>query len=111
MSYSKLTKLVQEKAKQTVIDNLPKNGWKFISIDPLIEVEDDENASFEVVVEYSFGNVTHNHNFQVGCEDWDSEVTMEYGEDLVRMDITPNEIIASAYYELALIGLEDKYIQ
>jgi hypothetical protein len=71
----------------------------------------DDCFSIEYDVIYKYGNITRTHALVVGYDPDQYEIPgIEYGENGEIAPITKEYLITLFYYDLALDGLEDKYI-
>lgn len=69
----------------------------------------DEYFSFEYDIVFQYGNIKRIHSVQIGWNDTDG-IGIESGEDGDINPITHGSIMAAIYFDLALIGLSDEYL-
>lgn len=69
----------------------------------------DDVISFGVDVIFNFGNIERLHTITLGWNEED-DTGFEYGEDCELMDIHPGNLFRIIYLDLALEGLNDKYL-
>jgi hypothetical protein len=72
--------------------------------------EDEPFASIEYDILFEFGNCKKKHAMVIGWNE-DDGVGLEFGEDGDVLPITRASVMTSIYYDLALEGLDDKYLQ
>lgn len=85
--------------------------FKVISGDSLNgePTEDEPFASIEYNIIFEFGNCNRKHAIVIGWNE-DDGIGLEFGEDGDVQPITKVSVMSNIYYDLALEGLDDKYI-
>ena len=68
-----------------------------------------EFYSIEYEIVFEFGNIKRTHSLQVGWTDEDG-IGLEYGEDGDIKPITYGNVVIAMYFDIALIGLDDKHL-
>jgi hypothetical protein len=72
--------------------------------------EDEPCASIEYRIIFEYGNCRQSHAIIIGYSEEDG-VGLEFGEDGDILPITCAQVMQAIYFDLALTGLEDKYLQ
>ncbi len=70
---------------------------------------EDEYFSFEYEILFEFGNIKRNHSLQIGWNEVDG-IGLEHGDDGEINPITYGSLMMAMYFDMALTGLDDKYI-
>lgn len=68
-----------------------------------------ESCSIEYEIVFEYGNVKRTHAIVIGWNDIEG-VGLEYGEDGDINSITYGSLMATMYFDMAMTGLDDKYI-
>ena len=76
----------------------------------LVDDMEEGFLSATVIVGFKFGNIEREHQVNVGWNE-DDGIGLEYGEDAQLQPITNASIMFNLYINLALDGLDDKYLQ
>ena len=84
------------------------NIFKVIAGGVLYE-DPDESCSIEYEITFSYGNLKHTHALVIG---WNTDygIGIELGDDGETIPITYGSVMASMYFDMAMTGLDDKYI-
>jgi hypothetical protein len=105
---------IKNKAESELSDVLrnlgPGEMFTVTPLDVLVDqVDSDGVASIEFQILFQYGNCEYSHSIVIGYNDTDG-IGIEYGEDGDIQSITYGNVMASLYFDLALKGLDDKYI-
>lgn len=103
---------VKELANKELMDALSRCGMEGIfQVVPggLLNEETDEVYSIEYEIIFTHGNLKHNHALIIGWNNLDG-VGLECGDDGDINPITYGNVMASMYFDMAMTGLDDKYI-
>lgn len=87
------------------------NALSFEVGEPLTDEQDlqDGFATIGGVIKFTYGNIEHKHNVLIGWTDVDG-VGFGHGEDGAINKITYGNMMREIYFNLALVGLEGKYL-
>ncbi len=70
--------------------------------------EDNGHISASVKITFSFGNCTHSHTVNVGWDEFDGFGIEDVEGEISQLDEVA--LLKSLYVDLALQGLDDKYL-
>lgn len=100
-------------AIEKAIERINSNKSITVKFDEML-VEPDDNGFNEYsgtfTLTFKYGNCERTHILQVDSVDEQKNVALGAGEDGDTVDIDYGNVLCQMYFDLALIGLEDKYL-
>ena len=96
---------------EQALQGLGMSGVFKVRFDEILsEPKDMDEYSGTFIIDFKHGNCEHSHIIQLDTEDLKS-IGICCGEAGELLPITYSDLIGCFYFDLALDGLEDKYLQ
>jgi len=109
---TKFDDIVEEAVEKlkAALDCIGTDGlFQIVPGESLLGPKVDDVASIEFEIKFKYGNCEHSHHILIGWNEEDG-VGIEQGEDSEIQSISYGSIMTVLYFDLALTGLDEKYL-